>query len=68
MTGITQKSCVALFPLCSLKKTFFFGGGGGGGGGECRRNVNKQKQTKRVLIDKKSCQYDDNCNNNWFQR
>ena len=42
MAGITQKSCVALFPLWSLKKTFLGG----------RANVNQQKQTKnfRVLI------------------
>ena len=32
MAGITQKSCVALFPFWSLKKKTFFGGGAGGGG------------------------------------
>ena len=29
MAGITQQSCVALFPLWSLKKNSFGGGGGG---------------------------------------
>ena len=36
MVGITQKSCVALFPLWTLKKTFYGG----------RTNVNQQKETK----------------------
>ena len=36
MAGITQKSCVALFPFWSLKKAFLGG----------RTNVNQQKQTK----------------------
>ena len=44
MAGITQKSCVALFPLWSLKKTFLGG----------RTNVNQQKQTKIQNFDKKS--------------
>ena len=38
MAGITQKSCVALFPLWSLKKTFLGG----------RTNVNQQKQMKNL--------------------
>ena len=38
MAGITQKSCVALFPLWSLKKNFFGG----------RTIVNQQKQTKNI--------------------
>ena len=38
MAGITQKSCVTLFPLRSLKKTFLGG----------RANVNQQKQTKNL--------------------
>ena len=56
MTGITQKSCVALIRLWSLKKNFlllfFFGGGGGG-----RADVNQQKHTKKdskFKFDKKS--------------
>ena len=53
MAGITQKSCVALFPLWSLKKKFlllFLGGGG-------RADVNQQKLTKnsKFKFDKKSC-------------
>ena len=51
MAGITQKSCVTLFPLWSLKKILFFGGRG-------RVDVNQQKQTKRnskFKFDKKSC-------------
>ena len=46
MAGITQESCVALFPLCSLKKKFV------------RADVNKQKHTKKnskFKFDKKSC-------------
>ena len=51
MAGITQKSCVTLFPLWSLKKILFFGGRG-------RVDVNQQKHTKRnskFKFDKKSC-------------
>ena len=36
MAGITQKSCVALFPLWSLKKNFV------------KADVNKQKHTKKI--------------------
>ena len=36
MGGITQKSCVTLFPLWSFKKNFFFFDGGRGGGGQNR--------------------------------
>ena len=39
MTGLTQKSCVALFPLWFLKNTFFWGG---------RTNVNQQKHKKNL--------------------
>ena len=53
MAGITQKSCVALFPLWSLKKNnlFLFLGGGD------RADVNQQKLTKKskFKFDKKSC-------------
>ena len=38
MAGITQKGCVALFPLWSLRKTFWEG----------RANVNQHKQTKNL--------------------
>ena len=31
-----------------------------------RTIVNQQKQTKNLKFDKKSCQYDDNCNNNCY--
>ena len=44
MAGITQKSCVNLFPLWSLKKKIlflFFGGRG-------RADVNQQKHTKKI--------------------
>ena len=43
MAGITQKSCVALFPLRSLKKNFLFLFSEGGG----RADVNQQKLTKK---------------------
>ena len=43
MAGITQKSCVALFPLRSLKKNFLFLFTEGGG----RADVNQQKLTKK---------------------
>ena len=56
MAGTTQKSCVALFLLWSLKKTFL----------GVRTNVNQQKQQKIQSFDKKLCQYDDNCNNNCY--
>ena len=56
MAGITQKNSVALFLLWPLKKTFFGG----------RANENQQKQRKIQSFDKKSCQYDDNCNNNCY--
>ena len=36
MAGTTQKSCVALFPLWSLKKNFV------------RADVNQQKHTKKI--------------------
>ena len=54
MAGITQKSCVALFPLWSLKKKFLFFLGEGGG----RADVNQQKLAKKISkfkFDKKSC-------------
>ena len=52
MAGITQKSCVALFPLWSLKKKFLFLFLEGGG----RADVNQQKQKKsKFKFDKKSC-------------
>ena len=41
MAGITQKSCVALFPLWSLKKKIVFVFGGRGGA-----DVNQQKHKK----------------------
>ena len=52
MAGITQKSCVALFSLWSLKKNFLFLFLGGGG----RADVNQQKLTKKskLKFDKKS--------------
>ena len=46
MAGITQKSCVALFSLWSLKIIFlflFFGGGG-------KADVNQQKLTKKIKV------------------
>ena len=43
MAGITQKSCVALLPLWSLKKKFLFLFLGGRG----RVDVNQQKLTKK---------------------
>ena len=58
MARIAQKSCVALFPLRSLKKAFLWG----------RTDANQQKHTKNLKLksDKKLCQYDDNCNNNYY--
>ena len=54
MAGITQKSCVALFPLWSLKKKFLFLFLEGGG----RADVNQQKQEKsKFKFDKKSYWY-----------
>ena len=44
MAGITQKSCVALFPLWSLKKKL----GGGGGKNKCDSTETNEKF--RVLI------------------
>ena len=47
MAGVTQKSCVALFPLWSLKKKnflFLFLGGGG------RADVNQQKFIKKIKV------------------
>ena len=41
MAGITQKSCVALLPLWSLKKNLFFEGRG-------RADVNRQKHTQKI--------------------
>ena len=46
MAGITERSCVALFPLWSLKKHFV------------RTDVNQQKHTQKnskFKFDKKSC-------------
>ena len=43
MAGITQKSCVALFSLWSLKKIFFFEG-------RRRADVNQQKHTKKIKV------------------
>ena len=46
MAGITQKSCVALFSLWSLKKKcllLFFGGRG-------RADLNQQKLTKKITF------------------
>ena len=40
MTGTTQKSCVALFPLWFLKKNFLRGRG--------RADMNQQKHTKNI--------------------
>ena len=59
MTRITLKSCVAFFPLWSLSL-----------GGRGRADVNQQKHTKnpKFIFDKKLCQYDDNCNNNYYFR
>ena len=65
MAGITQKSCVALFPLRSLKKNFLFLFSEGGG----RADVNQQKLTKKnqkFKFDKKSCWYYDSCNSNYY--
>ena len=52
MIGITQKNCVDLFPLWSLKKLFWWG----------RADANQQKRTKNLNLkfDKKGCQCDDN--------
>ena len=46
MAGITQKTCVVLFPLWSLKKNFMFLFLGGGG----RADVNQQKLTKEIKV------------------
>ena len=46
MTGITQKTCVALFPLWSHKKNFLFLFLGGG----VRADVNQQKLTKKIIV------------------
>ena len=40
MAGITKKSCVALFPLWSLKKTVLG-----------RTDVNQQKHTKNIKVE-----------------
>ena len=44
------------------------GGKGGAGGGGVRADVNRQKHTKysKLKFDKKSCKYDDNCNNIYY--
>ena len=64
MAGIIQKSCVALLPLWSLKKSFVFFLGGEAG----RTHANQQKRTKNLKLkfNKKSCQYNDNCNYNYY--
>ena len=56
MAGITHKSCVALFPLWSLKKkiVFIFLGGRG------TADVNQQKHTKIQSLNLISC------NNNYY--
>ena len=46
MAEITQKSCVALFPLWSLKKKILFLFSGGRG----RADVNQQKLTKKIKV------------------
>ena len=53
MAGTTQKSCVAVFPLWSLKKNFCFCFLRGRGR---QSNVNQQKHTKnsKFEFDKKS--------------
>ena len=44
------------------------GGEGRGRGGGVRADVNRQKHTKysKLKFDKKSCKYDDNCNNIYY--
>ena len=42
MAGVTQKNCMALFPLWSLKKPFFRGGD--------RTDVNQQKHTENLEL------------------
>ena len=46
MAGIIQKSCVALLPLWSLKKSFVFFLGGEAG----RTHANQQKRTKNLKL------------------
>ena len=43
MAGITQKNCVALFPLWSLKKIFFFEGRG-------RADLNQRNTQKKIKV------------------
>ena len=45
MAGITQKSCLALFPLWSLKKNYVFVFWGKGRAGD-----NQQKNTKKFKV------------------
>ena len=63
MAGITQKS-VVLFPLWFLKNIILFLFLRESG----RTDVNQQKLTKKskFKFDKKSCQYYDNCNSNYY--
>ena len=45
MAVITQKSCVALFPLWSLKKTFLERGGGVNNNNNNKNNNDSNKST-----------------------
>ena len=50
------------------QKHFFIFGRTRGWQEGVRTDVNQQKHTKRLKlnVDQKSCQYDDNCNNNYY--
>ena len=50
------------------QKHFFYLWEDKGVAGGVRTDVNQQKHTKRLKlkVDQKSCQYDDNCNNNYY--
>ena len=69
MAGLTQKSCAALFPFWSGKKTFyflffvflFFGFFW-----QEQMRVNRNIKNFKLKFYKKSCHYDDNCNKNYY--
>ena len=58
MAGITQKSCVALFSLWSLKKKFVRAG--------ANQQKHRKKNSKFKFDKKSSCYYYDSCNSNYY--
>ena len=66
MAWITQKSCVALFTLWSLKTIFLFLFFLGGERQSRCESTETHKKDSKFKFDKKSCQYYDNCNSNYY--